>query len=225
MQGFSYFFQTPAPPRTLKVVLATSRFASPQQAARFSAHCNTALTDTQFCIMPDNFPSHKRAIHLNTTQVLFLQCMSMSSILLQAFFLDTPIDSKLLRKGEALLPFVEGEAESILGKVIIIGFRVGISTVIASIPPAKASKFVPSKPSKLQTLAIFSYLLSFTALIFTKYLSFEVLEKTTFTELIQTHAGGTKHLFILDAPQTQSGVWNDILFFPHSLATIFLYRS
>lgn len=40
--------------------------------------------------------------------------------------MDTQVDPTALRKGETLVPFVESEGENPLGKVIVVGFRVGL---------------------------------------------------------------------------------------------------
>lgn len=41
-------------------------------------------------------------------------------------FVDTQVDPAALRKGETLVPFVESEGETTLGKVVVVGFRVGL---------------------------------------------------------------------------------------------------
>lgn len=175
--GFGYFFQTPAPPRSLKVILAPARFATPQHATRFSSHCNARHTDAQICVVADNSPSYKQAVQLNAAKVLFV---------------DTQVDPAALRKGETLVPFVEEETETVLGQVMIVGFRVGLQG--SEKPVFKKASRDQSRPS----------------LIFMKYLSFEQLEKTTFEDFVQKRAGNQKYLFILDSPRSQTGVWNAI---------------
>jgi len=177
-KGFGYFFQTPPPPRNLKVIVAPGRFASPHYTTRFSAHCNQSHTDAQFCVIADNSPSFRQAITLSSSKVLFV---------------DTPVDPAALGKGETLVPFIEGEGETTIGKLLVIGFRVGLP---GSEKPTYEKQHNQSRP----------------ALIFMKHLPFDVLEKTSFDKLLKKHANGPKYLFILDAPTAQAGVWNSIPF-------------
>jgi len=164
----------------MKVLLAPSLFATTQQAARFAAHCNTRHTDAQFCVVADNSPSYKQAMQLTSSKVVFV---------------DTQVDPSALRKGETLVPFVETETETTIGKILVVGFRVGLPG--AEKPVYEKSNGGQSKP----------------ALVFIKYLPFDMLEKTNFDDLIQKHAGNQKYLFILEAPPqcgVWSGVWNNI---------------
>lgn len=175
-KGFGYFFQTPPPPRNMKVLVAPVRFSSTSLATRFSQHCNVRHTDALFCVAADNSPSYVQAFNLTSSKVMFV---------------DTQVDPVELRKGETLVPFVESEGESPLGKVLVVGFRVGLP---GADKPSFEKQSNPSRP----------------ALVFIKHLPFDVLEKTSFEKLLKKNANGSKYLFILDSPSAQVGVWNGI---------------
>lgn len=61
-------------------------------------------------------------------------------------FVDTQVDPSELRKGETLIPFVESEGESNLGKVLVVGFRVGLP---GADKPSYDKVTLPSRPGIL----------------------------------------------------------------------------